>query len=202
MKSGKAVIGFAAVMLLVFAATSANAQFTVVCKTKKNTSVSLTGNDGSKCFASADGTSAKSAKAAATGSGSSAEADELTGSHSKATATDGSFAESESDTQGQSITNASGASSANAVSDHHGVAQSTASGSTSEADTSAFGRCDAKATATGTGSLAIAECGTHGTFAHATATNGGDAEGSDTAPPTCKPGAGTAKVRSSHGNCG
>ena len=201
MKSRSAMIGVAAAMLLVFAATSANAQFTVVCKAKKPPPVSLTGDDGSSCFASSDGKSSKSAKASATGNGSGAEADELTGGHSKATATDGGFAESESDTHGQSTTNASGASSANATSDHKGVAQGTASGS-SEADASAFGKCEAKATASGTDSLATAECTRHGTSVHATATGGGIAEGSDTEPPTCTPGAGTAKVRSSGGNCG
>jgi hypothetical protein len=36
----------------------------------------------------------------------------------------------------------------------------------------------------------------------ANATGGGFASGSDTSPPTCTPGAGTAKVRSTGGNCG
>ena len=133
MKSRTAVIGFAATMLLAFAATPALAQFTVVCKTKKSPPISLNGDDGSSCFASADGTSAKNAKASASGNGSFADAEEQTGGHSKATATDGSFAESSSDTHGQSTSDASGTSSASVASDHKGVAQATASGS-SEAE--------------------------------------------------------------------
>jgi len=202
MKPRKAAITFATMTLLAFATTHAHAGPTVVCKTK-SAPVDLTGDDGSKCSATSDGTSKKKANAEATGSGSVAEADELTGAHSKAIATDGGHAQSESDTKSQSITDASGASSANAVSDHRGVAQSTASGSTSEADTSAFGHCSAKSTATGTASLAIAQCGANGKFAHATATNGGQAHAFDNATPTCDPSAsGTAKVRSTGGNCG
>jgi hypothetical protein len=197
------MIGLAAAMLLAFATTTAHAQATVVCKTKLNTSVDNKGGDGSECFASSDGTSEKKAHSEATGNGSFADAEEQTGSHSRATATGGSFSEATSDTHAQSTSDASNGSSVTASSDHHGVAKATADGSSSEADASAFGRCEAKAKATGTGSLATAECGSRNKFAHATATNGGTAHAFDNASPTCDPGAsGTAKVRSSGGNCG
>jgi hypothetical protein len=58
------------------------------------------------------------------------------------------------------------------------------------------------AKATGAGSISDAECSTSGSFVTATTTKGGQATGDGINPPTCTPGKGTAKVRSSGGNCG
>lgn len=199
MKAGKAMIGFATAMLLVFAAAPAHAKNSggASCVEKNNTSVDKPGTDGSECFASSDGTS--TAKSNATG-GSFADAEVATGGKANAVGTGGSFSEATSDTHGQSIAHSTQGSRVTATSDEHGVAKGNASGG-SEADASAFGKCNAKAKATG-GSLAVAACATNGGFVHAVATGGGDAEGSDTGLPTCNPGSGTAKVRSSGGNCG
>ena len=61
--------------------------------------------------------------------------------------------------------------------------------------------CTASATAKNNGD-ANAECTTDGGFVNATATNGGEANGTDTGPPICNANGGTAKVRSTGGNCG
>ena len=203
MKSRNAVIGFAATMLLAFAAAPALAKgppFNVKCKEKTANSVDLHGTDGSECFASSDGSG--TAKANADGATSFADGEVQTGAEAKATARSGSFSEATSDTHGKSTSKATGGSSVTATSDHHGNAEGTAT-SGSEADASAFGACDAKATADGAGSLATADCESNGTHAQATATGGGTAKGFSNASPTCNPGAsGTARVRSSGGNCG
>ena len=66
----------------------------------------------------------------------------------------------------------------------------------------AFNDCHASGNAKN-GAEADAFCETGGGFANATATNGGFAEAFDDAPPICNTsGGGTAKVRSSFGNCG
>jgi len=70
-------------------------------------------------------------------------------------------------------------------------------GATAESDADCATSASAMKTAT-----AHAFCSTKGSFAHVSATNGGFAEGSDTGAPTCTPGGGTAKVRSTGGNCG
>jgi len=65
----------------------------------------------------------------------------------------------------------------------------------------AGGSCTATAKAK-ENAQATATCGTVGGSVNAQATKGGIAVGSDNAPPTCTPNGGTAKVRSSAGNCG
>jgi hypothetical protein len=199
MEPRKAMIGFAAAMLLAFVAPQAHAGAGAVCNEKMATGIDHTGTDGSECLASSDGTS--TAKSKATGAKSVAEADVSTGGKANAVATGGSFSEAGSDTGSHSKSTASSGSLAEAFSDEHGKAKATATGG-SDAVVDAFGKCKGTAKATGA-SLAVAVCEHDGTFAHATATGGGEAEGSDTSPPTCIPGpSGTAKVRSTGGNCG
>jgi len=194
------MIGLLAAMLLTFVAAPAHAKAASVCVQKKNNSVDHKGTDGSECFASSDGSG--KAHSSATGDKSFADAELNSGGKAKATATGGSFSEATADTGGKSTSNASNGSSVTATSDEHGVAKGTANGSMSEADPSAFGKCNASAKATGTGSLAVASCGSNGTFAQATATNGGIAKAFDNASPTCTASSGsTAKVTSSGGNC-
>jgi len=80
-----------------------------------------------------------------------------------------------------------------------GKAISTAEhGSTATAESHEL--CDAHATAKH-GASASATCSTFNGFAIASATHGGEATASDTAAPICTPNGGTAKVRSSAGNC-
>ncbi len=116
------------------------------------------------------------------------------------TGTDGSFCEAVADGTSKSKAKAKGKSVTAATSGRHGTAKAIAIGG-SNAQSVAFGKGKAKAKAIG-GSVAFAECGTNGTFAQAMATGGGVAKAFDNATPTCTPGAGTAKVRSSGGNCG
>jgi hypothetical protein len=200
LKPRKATIGLIVAMLLIFAAAQAHAAAGSVCAVKKNNSVDHKGVDGSECFASSAGKG--NAHSSATGDKSFADAEVNGRGKAKATATGGSFSEAIADTGGKSTSNASNGSSVTATTDEHGVAKGTADGSMSEADPSAFGKCNASAKATGVGSLATSQCGSNGTFAHATATNGGIAKAFDNASPTCTAaGTATAKVQSSGGNC-
>ncbi len=159
------------------------------------------GGDGSSCDAFSDG----SGKAKATAKGNSgANSEVVSGDKATAVATDHSFAEAES--QGSSCpakaTANHGASAASLCFGQGGSAQATASNGADLARADAGAACKATAKATGAGSDAIAECSTPGGFVNATATNGGFAEGSDTDSPNCVPNGGTAKVRSTGGNCG
>jgi len=79
------------------------------------------------------------------------------------------------------------------------MATATATGG-SNANVTALGKCNATGMATG-GSTVNAHCEADGSFVHATATGGGEADGDDTSPPTCIPNGGTATVSSSGGNC-
>ena len=203
MKLHGSMMGFATAMLLAYASAPAFAKsppFTVVCVEKHNTNVSLSGTDGSDCFASSDGSGQAKAKAA--GSGSSSDAEVSSGGTSKATARDGSFSEAISDTKGISISHVSGAGGdGDATTDHKGTATTNVTGG-AEAHTQAFGKCDAQATADGALSFAKAVCEAKGTFAHATATGGGEAQAFWNAPPICNAVApATAKVRSTGGKC-
>ena len=69
---------------------------------------------------------------------------------------------------------------------------------------SAFSNSDCVAIAHGVGvdSAALATCNNPNSVVKVSATRGGMATGSDTAPPQCNPGSGTARVRSPAGNCG
>ena len=200
-----AMMGLATAMLLSFATAPAYAicntkTFTVVCKEKVATNIDHQGGDGSECFAQSDGSG--TAKACASDSGSFADSEMSTGGTTHATAKGGSFSEATADHHGTSVSHVSGAGGdGDATSDDKGTATTNVTGG-AEGHSAAFGKCDATATSDGAGSLATADCTTKGGSVHATATGGGVAEGSDTAPPTCTPGGGTAKVRSSHGNCG
>ncbi len=120
------------------------------------------------------------------------------------TGTDGSFCEAVSeDATGKAQAKAKGNHSfSEADVDNHGNAKASANGDTANGQADAFGSCHASGKAIGANSTAFARCETGG-FAHATATGGGEADAFDDAPPVCTPGvAGTAKVRSSGGNCG
>ena len=200
-----AMMGFAAAMLLAFAVGPAHAKcntstFTVVCLETAAANIDHKGGDGSECFAQSDGSGL--AKACASDSGSFADSEMSTGGTTHATAKGGSFSEALADHKGTSVSHVSGAGGdGDATSDDKGTATTNVTGG-AEGHSSAFAKCDAQATAIGSGSLATAECTTKNGFAHAKATGGGTAEGSDTAPPTCTPAGGTARVRSSHGNCG
>jgi len=200
------MLGFAGTILLVFAAAPAHAfcnqlpAFTVKCKTM-GAKVERHGGDGSECFALGDGTG--TAKACAAGDKSFADAEPHTGGTATATARGGSFSGASSDNGGTSVSHVSGAGGdGDATSDDKGTATTKATGG-SEAHTQAFGKCDATATATGD-SFANAVCEHNGTHATAEATKGGHAEGFDDKLPICTPGPapGTAKVRSTGGNCG
>ena len=171
------------------------------CTATKLKVVDHVGSDGSECEASSDGKS--KGHSTATGDKASAEADAMT--HGKATATAsgiGSFSDASADSGGHSTAHAMGdGSQANAATDSQGKAMSMANGTNAEADTQGFGKCKSTAKATGTKSLAVASCSTNGTFASATATNGGTAKAFDNLPPVCQPNGGTATVKSSGGNC-
>ena len=202
-----AMMGFAVATVFAFAAVPAHANcsnsnltFTVFCKETTAANVDHIGGDGSECFAQSDGSGL--AKACASDNKSFADSEMSTGGTTKATAKGGSFSEATADHKGTSVSHVAGAGGdGDATSDDKGTATTNVTGG-AEGHSSAFGNCDASANADGAGSLATAECTTKGGFVHAKATGGGVAEGSDTGPPTCTPGGGTAKVRSSHGNCG
>jgi hypothetical protein len=189
------VIGFAAGVLLIFASAPVHAGAGAVCKSTSGVDMH-SGADGSDCLASSDGTG--NAKASAKTSGS-AQTFVTTGGKSNAVATGSGSAEAESESGGKSTAHASSSGSAFVDADNGGVATTTATGSGS-GEATAFGNCVATSKASSS-ATANADCTTSGGFVHSTATNGGTAIGTDTAPPTCSPGGGTAKVRSSGGNC-
>ncbi|HEV2171096.1 MAG TPA: hypothetical protein VGR40_09125 [Candidatus Binatus sp.] len=172
------------------------------CHPKRGQTVDHLGSDGSECDASTFG-KGSAANAQASGDKAFAEADAMTGGHAKATTTGvSSFSEASADSNSKSTATGKGdGSQTNASSDHNGKAASMTNGTNSEADTQAFGQCKSKATATGTNSLATASCSHAGTFAKATATNGGTAKAFDNMPPVCTPAGGTATVHSSGGDC-
>ncbi len=196
MKSTTAIAGFAAAMLLGFASAPACAGAAIVCKARTGAVVYI-GPDGSQCSANSDGSS--TAHASAKG-GALAQASVQTGSDAHAIATDQSESFADSDSGGHSRTRAEDSGSvAEALAERRGLAKSFATGgSTSQAE--AFGPCYAEATATRS-STAFSVC-ENGGFVHVEATNGGGAAGYDDKPPSCTPGAGTARVRSSGGDCG
>jgi hypothetical protein len=111
------------------------------------------------------------------------------------TASDGSTCLASSDGTGKAK-----ASEAFVDADQKGVATANATGG-SFSNVTALGKCNATGMASG-GSTTNANCSTDGSFVHSTATGGGEADGDDINPPTCTPNGGTAKVRSSGGNCG
>ena len=201
MKVRNAMLGFSLAMLLgpvAGAAHARSAPFTVKCVEKHNTTLDLVGSDGSECFASSDKTGTATAKAS--DDHSFADAELSSKGTSTATARGGSFSEAISDTGGISISHVTGASDGDATTDHKGTATTTASNA-SEAHSQAFGKCDAVAKADG-GSFALADCEAKGTFAHATATGGGEARAFWNAAPICNAVApATAKVRSTGGKC-
>jgi hypothetical protein len=117
--------------------------------------------------------------------------------------TDGSMCEAISeDATGKAQAKATGAKSfSEAVVDKHGVAKATANGASTDGQADAFGHCHATGKAIGTGSKAFARCQIGG-FAHATATNGGEADAYDDQAPTCIANNGaTAVVHSTFGDC-
>jgi hypothetical protein len=200
MKSRNVVIGFAAAMLFAFAPGSAHAKgkkFTLVCVEKNNTTVDHKATGG-ECFAGSDGTGKATAKATL----GFADSELSTGGTTTATVSgSGAFSGATADSGGKSISHVSGTGGdGDATTDSHGTATTNVTGG-GEAHTQAFGKCNAKATADA-GSFANAVCEHDGTHATAVATKGGHAEGFDDKSPICTPNGGTAKVRSSGGNCG
>ena len=148
-----------------------------------------TASDGSSCLASSDGTG--KAKAKATGGASSETFVETGGKSIGRVQSRDSEAESES--KGKSTAHASGpGSDAFVDADQKGVATANANGG-SFANVTALGKCNATGMASG-GSTVNVNCEAAGSFVHATATGGGEADGDDTEPPTCIPNGGTAKV--------
>ena len=200
-----AMTGFAASMLLAFAAVPAHAKcntntFTVLCLETTAANIDHKGGDGSECFAQSDGSGL--AKACASDDKSFADSEMSTGGTTHATAKGGSFSGAFADHKGISVSHVSGAGGdGDATADDKGTATTNATGG-SEAHTQAFGKCNADATASGAGSFANAVCEHNGTHATANATGGGHAEAFDDKSPICTPNGGTARVRSSHGKCG
>jgi hypothetical protein len=193
----KIMMVFATAVFLAFAAAQAHAGGGATCKSSKGVKMH-TGSDGSHCLASSDGTGKAQAKA--TGD-SSSQTFVTTGGKSKSVATDHAVSEAESESGGKSTAHASNpGSNAFVDADSKGVATTTATGGSSGEATALNGPCTATSMATN-GSTANADC-ENGGFVNSTATNGGEAIGSDTFPPECTPNGGTAKVRSTAGNCG
>jgi hypothetical protein len=191
------MVEFATALIAVFIAVQAHAGAGASCKSSKGVK-KHTGADGSTCLASSDGTG--QAKAKATGD-SSSETFVTTGGRSSSFAKDHAVSEAESESGGKSTAHASGSgSNAFVDADSKGVATTTATGGSMGEATALNGPCTATSMATG-GSTARADCD-NGGFVNSTATNGGEAIGSDTFAPTCTPNGGTARVRSSAGNCG
>ena len=192
----RALMGFATALLVTFAA-QAYAGGGATCKSTKGVH-KRTASDGSNCLASSDGHG--TAKAKATGGGS-AQTFVTTGGKSSSFASNQAMSEAESEMKGKSTAHASGSGSDAFVdADQKGVATADATGG-SFSNVTALGNCNASGMATGASTINVT-CEADGSFVHATATGGGEADGDDIDPPTCKPNGGTAKVRSSGGNCG
>ena len=198
MRPGRAMtVWLGAVLLIALSAAQARAAAGAACAPHLG-EVDHFGSDGSECLASSDGTGTPHANA--TGN-SFAEADLSSGGKAKATAKDNSSSTATSDTGGHSTSTTSGSGSfGEAVSDDHGKSKATATGG-ADGQSAAFGSCKATAKATGAESVAFAQCENNGTFATATATNGGVALAFDDKAPTCVQNSGTATVKSSFGNC-
>lgn len=191
----RALMGFATAMLIASAAQAYAGG--VTCKSTKGVH-KRTASDGSNCLASSDGTGKATAKASGGGS---SQTFVDTGGKSSSFATNQGMSEAESESKGKSTAHASDpGSNAFVDADQKGVATVSATGG-STANVTALGNCNASGMAAG-GSTVNANCEADGSFVHATATGGGDAEGSDSSDPICTPNGGTATVRSSHGNCG
>jgi hypothetical protein len=161
--------------------------------------VAHSGTDGSSCDANSDGSSTARAVANENSYASSAV---LTEGNASAVAKGNSIAGSTANSGGHSTSRALNSGGATAYAQDRGAAKATASGG-AIAESGADARCKTMAHANGTtGTRASALCNKNGGFVNATATNGGVATGSDTDPPICTPNGGTARVRSTGGNCG
>jgi hypothetical protein len=177
---------------------AAEAREGAACKSSSG-SVSHSGIDGSSCDANSDGSSAAHAVATDNSYASSAV---LTGGGASAVAKGNSISTSTANSGGHSTSRASNSGGATTYAQDRGVAKATASGG-AIAESGADARCKTMAHANGTtGTRAFALCNKNGGFVNATATNGGVATGSDTDPPICTPNGGSARVRSTGGNCG
>lgn len=198
MRPGRAMTaGLGAALLFAISAVQAQAAGGAACAPHVG-EVDHPGTDGSECLASSDGTGTPHANA--TGH-SFAEADLSSGGKAKATAKDHSSSTATADSGGHSTSTTSGSNSfGEAVSDENGTSKATATGG-GNGQSSAFGKCKATAKASGADTTAFAQCENPGTFATATATNGGIALGFDDKAPTCVPNGGTATVKSTFGNC-
>ena len=201
LRQNTVVSGFAsAILLLGLGATAAYAAKGATCISKGAGEVSNHGTDGSEC--DADGVA----------SGDTAVAKAKGDSIADSLAEGGGTATASANINGEADATASAACKANAnenrgsnaeavCTSDHGSAKSVASkgsNSTVEADDDCKASGNAK-----NGAEADAFCETTGGFATATASNGARAEASDDKAPVCDTsGGGTAKVRSSGGNCG
>jgi hypothetical protein len=196
MNPRKVAMRLASALLVAFAAAPAHAGAGAVCSAASGM-IGHTGADGSHCFGSSDGTDTAISKASVDGL---AQTFVITAGEANAAATDHSGAVSQAGKGGLATSNAKDHSEAEAFGYAGGVAKATADDQSSVQAQSSVG-CNATAKATGASSIAIAQC-SNGGFAHVTATNGGVAQGADSAKPTCTPNGGTSKVRSTGGNCG
>lgn len=197
-------------LVLVFAALvvggRANAGAKSVTCVSTGNDVKRVAGDFSDCEADSDGSNKAIAKAKGS---SEAKAFLITDGKAHAVAIKNAFAEAISSSGGNSIAKATNGGAAQAVTSASGKAKATASDNANTpngggAHSFASANCTSDASAKGRGEIgagAEAHCSIDGSMVKATATNGGFAFGSDTDPPDCKPGPGTAKVESPMGNC-
>lgn len=194
------IMGLAIAALLSVIPTGAFAAGGANCVSKSAGEIDHDGADGSHCTADATGQNSK-AIANAKGNGSSAISTVEDGGQGNAIASGASDAQTSVAGPCKAKASAKNSSDALGVCGAPGASAQANANKNSTATADASAKCKAKANATNDGS-ADADCNVDGGFAIVTATNGGSAVGSDTSLPTCSPNGGTAKVRSSGGNCG
>jgi hypothetical protein len=202
LRQNAVVRGFAAAILLLgLGATTAHAAKGATCISNGAGEVKGSGTDGSDC--TADGVA----------SGDSGVAKAKGDSTANSEAESGGTANANANTKSEADATASAACKANANSNgdgsfseavctaDHGSAKSV-TGKDGNSTVEAFDDCKSSGNAKN-GGEADAFCETSGGFATATTSNGGFAKAFDDAPPTCDTSkGGTAKVRSTFGNCG
>lgn len=189
---------FAAMVATLLGGSSVSAGVTCVSKSGP---VSKTGGS-NICFAGSDGSS----KATSTANGgATAIAAVANGGKAQASANGSdSLAEAHAEGACQAKSTASGPDIvSNSTCTVDGGSAKTVAAKGANASAESDEKCDASANSVGDGSVANANCSTAGGFVHSMATGGGVANGTDTDPPTCDTShGGTARVRSSAGNCG
>ena len=201
LRQNAAASGFAAAILLLGLGATAHAAKGAKCISKGIGEVTNSGTDGSDCTADGVAPGDKAVAKAKGDSTANSEADSGVTANANANNKSEADATASAACKANANSNGDGSFSEAVCTADHGSAKSvTNKGSTSFVD--ADDDCKASGNAKN-GAEADATCVTGGGFANATATNGGVAEAFDDAPPTCDTsGGGTAKVRSSGGNCG